>query len=300
MATTEGVVATRDGVRLFYQKAGEGVPSLVIPNGIVYGRDFARLAEHRTVLAYDVRNRGRSDEVHDATLLEKGILNDVEDLEDVRRHFDIATMDVLGHSYMGLMVVLYAARYAEHVGRVIQIGASPPSASKEYPPSLTGRDETFASVMAAVGTLRANPDPADPEERCRRFWKVLAPLYVVDPAQASRAEGWGRCELANERQGFAYLTRYVFPSMQALAVDASAVSTVRAPVLGVHGRRDRSAPYGGARDWAAMLPDARLLTVEDAGHAPWIEAPDLVFEAIETFLGGRWPEAAGRATEVDD
>jgi len=78
------------------------------------------------------------------------------------------------------------------------------------------------------------------------------------------------------------------------------VSTVRVPVLAVHGRRDRSAPYGGARDWAAMLPDARLLTVEDAGHAPWIEAPDLVFEAIETFLGGRWPEAAGRATEVDD
>ena len=148
--------------------------------------------------------------------------------------------------------------------------------------------------MAAVGALRANPDPADPEERCRRFWAELSPLFVVDPAEAPRVAGWGRCELPNERGAFAYLSRYVFPSMQSLAVDAGTVSTVRAPVLTVHGRRDRSAPYGGACDWAGMLPDARLLTVEDAGHAPWIEAPDLVFDAIETFLGGRWPEAATR------
>ena len=61
MAITEGSFATSDGVRLHYQKTGEGTPSLVIPNGIVYGSDFARLAGPRTVLAYDVRNRGRSD-----------------------------------------------------------------------------------------------------------------------------------------------------------------------------------------------------------------------------------------------
>jgi hypothetical protein len=34
--------------------------------------------------------------------------------------------------------------------------------------------------------------------------------------------------------------------------------------------------------------------VDKAAHAPWIEAPDLVFDAIETFLGGSWPAAAIR------
>jgi len=33
---------------------------------------------------------------------------------------------------------------------------------------------------------------------------------------------------------------------------------------------------------------APVLTI----HAPWIEAPDLVFNSIRTFLGGSWPEAA--------
>ena len=90
MAITEGFVPTRDGVRLFYRRFGDGDPSLVIPNGIVYQEDFAPLAAHRTVLLYDVRNRGRSDEVTDPAILEKGIHNDVEDLEDVRRHFGFA------------------------------------------------------------------------------------------------------------------------------------------------------------------------------------------------------------------
>jgi pimeloyl-ACP methyl ester carboxylesterase len=42
-----------------------------------------------------------------------------------------------------------------------------------------------------------------------------------------------------------------------------------------------------------MLPDARLLTVENAAHAPWIEAPDVVQPAIQEFLDGRWPDRAG-------
>jgi len=45
-----------------------------------------------------------------------------------------------------------------------------------------------------------------------------------------------------------------------------------------------------------MLPNARLLTVENAAHAPWIEAPDKVFGAIDTFLDGTWPEAAEKLT----
>jgi pimeloyl-ACP methyl ester carboxylesterase len=64
-----------------------------------------------------------------------------------------------------------------------------------------------------------------------------------------------------------------------------------APVLVIHGRKDRSAPYGGGRDWAAHLGNARLLTVADGAHAPWIEAPQ-VLEAIDAFLVGAWPDGA--------
>jgi pimeloyl-ACP methyl ester carboxylesterase len=61
---------------------------------------------------------------------------------------------------------------------------------------------------------------------------------------------------------------------------------VTARVLTIHGRKDRSAPYGGGKDWAEQLPNAELVSVENGGHAPWIEAPDVVFQSIRAFLEG--------------
>lgn len=63
------------------------------------------------------------------------------------------------------------------------------------------------------------------------------------------------------------------------------------PVLVVHGTADRSAAYEGGKAWARRLPNARLLTVEGAAHAPWIERPAVV-AAIAEFLDGAWPALA--------
>ena len=127
------------------------------------------------------------------------------------------------------------------------------------------------------------------------------PGVLVDPPSNLRGRskgcdesGLGRCELPNERNAFAYLNQHIFPSLKALSLTSDELAFVATPVLVIHGRKDRSAPYGGGRDWASHLPNARLLTVDNAGHMPWIEAPDQVFHAIETFLSGTWPEAAVR------
>ena len=65
-----------------------------------------------------------------------------------------------------------------------------------------------------------------------------------------------------------------------------------APILAIHGRLDRSSSYGGGREWAMRLPNARLVTMDHAAHVPWIEDPDKVFSALEAFLNGEWPEQA--------
>jgi pimeloyl-ACP methyl ester carboxylesterase len=73
------------------------------------------------------------------------------------------------------------------------------------------------------------------------------------------------------------------PSIRALDLTREA-GKVLSPALVIHGTRDRQAPYGGGLEWASLLPGARLLTVEGAAHVPWIEAPEMVFGAIESFL----------------
>jgi pimeloyl-ACP methyl ester carboxylesterase len=84
----------------------------------------------------------------------------------------------------------------------------------------------------------------------------------------------------------------LLPSIRRLDLDALALARLELPVLVVHGTRDRSAPYGGGREWALWLPQARLLTIPEAGHAPWIEAPETTLAGIDAFLDGRWPAGA--------
>jgi pimeloyl-ACP methyl ester carboxylesterase len=96
-----------------------------------------------------------------------------------------------------------------------------------------------------------------------------------------------------------YWSEIILPSIQNLHLTAEDLAKVKTPVLTIHGTRDRSAPYGGGREWALLLPNAQLVTVENAGHAPWIEAPEKVFGAMNTFLGGAWPESAEKVKSLD-
>jgi pimeloyl-ACP methyl ester carboxylesterase len=140
--------------------------------------------------------------------------------------------------------------------------------------------------------MQTDPESGkDPVEACRKFWSVLRPIYVADPAVADKLN-WTRCDLPNERNFMKYWMENMQPSIQRLALTADDFAKAAMPVLVLHGRLDRSAPYGAGREWAQVLPDARLVTFERSAHAPWIEEPEKAFGAIEAFLNGAWPEAA--------
>jgi len=292
-------VTTDDGVRLYCEVWGSGANTLIVPNGICYMDEFRRFAQGRTVVAYDVRNRGRSDTLTDPAKLERGILNDVDDLDAVRRHFGAERIDLIGHSYIGVMVVLYAMHYPRHVSRLVQIGPAPPHADTRYPAHLAWADATMEEFIRKSTELRQQMTAQDdPVEICRKFWELLRVLSVFDAKDAAKID-WIRCELPNERSFMMYWIQRIVPSLQKLRFTAEDFAKVTAPVLTVHGNRDRNAPYGGGREWAMHLPDARLLTVPDTAHAPWVEAPEKVLEPIEAFFDGRWPELAEKVTALD-
>jgi len=300
MATSEGYVTTEDGVRLFFQKMGSGPRTVVIPNAAYMFNDFKYLAADRTVIFYDLRNRGRSESVTDASKLKGGVLLDVEDLETIRRHFGIHPVDVIGHSYLGMVVALYAMKYSAHVNRVVQIGPVQPFLGKQYPTYLTGADPTMTEVSGKLAQLQKEGPSGDPKEFGRKIWSLMRLLYVTDPADADKIT-WAVADLPNESflNVMKHYSENLLPSMQSLNLTAEDIAKVQSPVLTIHGTRDRQAPYGGGREWALTLPDARLVTVENAAHLPWIESPEKVFGSIKTFLDGAWPDAAQQVTSVD-
>ena len=246
------------------------------------------------MIFYDVRNRGRSDCADSG----RGIHDDVEDLDAVRRWFGAGRMNLMAHSYMGLVAALYAMKYPDHAERVVQISPIQPDARVQYAPHLMCADAIFREVLSKLALMREEPLSGDPIERCRRFWAVLRAIYTTDPADAGKID-WGRCELENERNFPAYWNGTILPSIQNLKLAADEIARAEAPFLIIHGVKDRSSPYGGGREWAMALPNARLITVNNAAHAPWIEAPQIVFSAVETFLAGVWPDGAEKVTSLD-
>jgi len=297
MTMSEGYVTTDDGLRLFYQKVGEGPLTLVL-NGLFFVDDFAPLADGRSIVFFDNRNRGRSDAVRDRSQIERGVHHDVDDLDAIRRHFGAAQVDVIGHSYAGVTAALFAMKYPSQANRIIQIGSMAPGEPRQYPPSLSYTDDVFRIAMAGLAELMKDLEASVDVETCRRFWSVISPIYVTNPADVTKLK-LARCDQANERNFMPTWLHHVQPSIHALKLTTASVAHVRTPVLVIHGRKDRSGPYGAGRDWAALLPNARLLTIEEGGHMPWIEAPDEVLGAMRRFLDGAWPAAAERVASAE-
>ena len=298
MSTNDGFITMPDGVRLFFEKLGTGPTTLVILNGVFYLDDFKYLSSQHTLVSLDLRNRGRSDLLNDPSKLERGINQDVDDLENVRQYLGLSRFHLLAHSYAGMTPILYALKYPSHVDRIVQIGPVPPDAAKQYPPDLTNFDATLREFFAKAQELEKQRGSEAPVEFCKKFWSLLRVIYVADSSDADKIIKWERCDLPTELNLMKYWLEHLAPSIQGVKLTASDLTVINSPVLTVHGTKDRSAPYGGARDWATMLPNARLLTIQGVAHAPWIEAPEQVLGPIQTFLGGSWPTAAEKVSPL--
>ncbi len=296
---TEGFVKTDDGVELYYVKAGRGAQTVILPARLFTFEDFRWLAERYTLISYDMRNRGRSSRIED--LAKISLQADVADLEAVRRHFRVEKFHTIGYSYLGLMVMLYTLDHPERVERVVQLGPVALKLSTEFRPEYvaTDRQEVIDRHGGArLRELRAqNYHTTHPREYCEEEWRVVRFTLVGDAGKVERM-GPGLCDLSNEWPVnlARHMERHFGGSVQKLDVPRERAAQLQQPVLTIHGTKDRNAPYGAGRDWAYLLPNGRLLTVQDAAHQAFAERPHAIRPAVAEFLRGRWPAAAEKVT----
>ena len=64
------------------------------------------------------------------------------------------------------------------------------------------------------------------------------------------------------------------------------MSAITVPALIIHGSADQAITLDKAERLASEMPNAKLVVIEDAAHAPNLTHPDAVNAAIKTFLDG--------------
>jgi hypothetical protein len=113
----KGFLTLSDGTRIWMEIEGKGEPLLLIQGGPMHDHRYfhaqmSALASERTLIYTDFRGRYLSDSSEPE---KDNVLQDLEDLEDVRKQLGIEQWDVLGHSFNGFITMMYATIYPKSV-----------------------------------------------------------------------------------------------------------------------------------------------------------------------------------------
>jgi proline iminopeptidase len=285
----EGYISTGDQLRLYFHVVGDGPVTLVVPAACLLMEDLRPLAQGRRLIFYDPRGRGRSDRDPDPTHIWTDY--EVRDLETVRRHFGLDQMALLGWSYLGGIVALYAAQFPRRVGRMVMMCPLPPRSPAPYDdPEAAQRKEEARIDPAEAARLRdimaKGEHIAEPEWFCREFQRVIAPHQMGRPEAMARMKS-DPCAYPNEwwHNLHQHHALHAPPKTRSNYDWRGRMGRVTASTLVVHGMEDLI-PLASSREWVEILPHAELLPIEGVGHYPHLEAPDVFFPAVERFLSG--------------
>ena len=266
----ERFVTTRDGVCLHASLVGTGPSPVVVP-GTGNEADFEGHFASRSVVFFDIRNRGRSDSVPDSGRV--GLPVEVDDIDDVRDALGFDRCSLFAWSYPALVAALYAARHPERVDRLIV--SCPPPAHANVPGFFTarGRRSEPAGAMPAATAAEAR---AQRRELARSLmWNSVGVERLRSDPGAMPNEWPHHVANAMDRVRATFAEGFDFrPELRKIA----------APTLIVHGARD-GIPLAASEELCELIPDAQLVVLSDVGHLPHVEAPIEFSQSIDEFLG---------------
>ena len=276
---TDRYFTSADGVRLHYRDYDgprDQPPILCIPGLTRNARDFELLAERHAgdwrVLALDLRGRGLSDfDPQPERYAPHFYLADIIKLLD---QLGIADAVFVGTSLGGIVTMLVAATEPERIAGALinDVGPDIDREGLEFIGTYVGKDERFADWGAAAAELG--------RRNARRF-----PTY-----SPSDWEGMARrwCVEDGGKVRFDYDMRIADNFQRAL--DAKPVDAwpmleglKGKPVTIVRGATSDLLSVEAAERMQRELPDAELVVVPDASHAPSLDEPESV-AALDRLL----------------
>jgi proline iminopeptidase len=250
---------------------------MVLNGGPGVGHDYMlvssvwdTLARRRRVVFYDQRGVGRS------PALAKGqsctLADQIADLEALRVHLGFDHMDVLGHSWGGILALAYAARHPDPVAHLIVCDSGAPKWDdtkflfKDLFPEVAARQDglQFAELLGDTAALRAD---------FRQYQSMLA----CDPERRAALHD-------------APLPPFVEPVNEAIIADLKRydlnpeLAKFRFPALVITGRFDANVAPAVAWNIHRAIPGSEFAVFERSGHLPFFEEPAAFVERVERFL----------------
>ena len=246
------------GTELYYERAGEGEPLLLIQGmsatHLAWGRPFrAQLERDFDCVVFDNRGMGLSGRAEEPFTIAEMAADAVGLLDTL----GIERAHVLGISMGGMIGQELALAHPERL-RSLVLGCTycgGPEAAPIFP-------ETFRKLAEAWSS-------GSRDTVIRAMWEInLSPAFRADD---SRYAAFAEMAVALPAR-----RRTIELQVGAIAAhDTSArLPGLTTPTLVVHGTVDRLLPAANGPLIAQLVPAARLQMLEDVGHLFWWEQPE--------------------------
>jgi pimeloyl-ACP methyl ester carboxylesterase/DNA-binding CsgD family transcriptional regulator len=260
-----------DGRRIAYATVGEGPPLVFGGRWVTHLEEewedanartfFEELARTHRVVRYDRLGAGLSDRHSGFAPTAE---SEARALAAVLDTCGAEPATVFACSCAGLATLRLASTVPERIARLVLFGSYvsradvPPATRRSLVDFVRTNWPLAAQMMAGLMLPRADGEAIEALSRYQRH------AAVADVAAAF-------LELDLTSDARAFLPR------------------VRAPVLVLHRRGDRTVPISHGRELAALLPNARFVALNGDAHLPWMDDQRALRRALVGFLGDRAP-----------
>jgi pimeloyl-ACP methyl ester carboxylesterase len=262
---------------------GDGDPILLVHGGGDGAYEWVPfmplLARHHRVLAIDRPGHGLADPFdYDGVDLARHANTFLGDILD---GLELRSAAFVSNSIGGCWSAVFALEQSSRVSRLV-IAGHPPGVTRDAPLPL--RILGSPIVGKPIGRLMLGRPS---REGNRKFWgQVLVAhpenlpdeLLDVDVAHTRR----------NRDSALSLVRRTVGPGgVRKELLLHKRWSALEVPLLFVHGDRDAFVTADVASAWATIASEGKdviVASITDAGHLPWLDAPETVLDQIERFL----------------
>lgn len=299
---------TINGVTLWYKLAGAVhpgmAPLLYLPGGPGYNSySFEKtigqqLEQHFQVVYFDERGTGRSERPKSGDYAMSTLIADIDEL---RKSLGLPQISVMGQSFGGSIALEYAARYPQHVQRLILMdaGIDYPEAIHLWQTELQAREpKLWAKAMTTPEGRALAVAESHPEDTCARtkarfalVWQVYAMPGAADfhHWQQFHDQRYEREQDAWDAQSGLRNTgemerAFFYPNSPALCWRFTNYSRLTMPVLVMTGKFDGAVDPHQAQVLATHLPHASYDEFEKSAHFPYAEEPAKFVADVSTFL----------------
>ena len=262
---------TVDGFRMAYvdvnPEGGEPIVFLHDAGGDLddFADVYGTLALGRRALGLDLIGFGKSDKppLDEPLELFTRLLDGFLDAVDVTR------ASIVGHGTGALVAAMFALESPDRVDRLVL--SAPPAI-----PALDAEARAVAAQRTAFDTVTSLDDEG------RRAWYEAAAAGWNDRLDAYVAT---RHQLASSLAFRPWARALDAVTQASLAHDVlDRASGLTVPTLVIWGVDDPIAAFAGAASLRDAIPGARLVSIEECGHLPTLEQPEIFTDAIARFL----------------